>query len=322
VGVNSAGTTFSQVQQRVQNDASDTAAENLNQLSLNYWAESDLVNNLTKLGSNVLATRLPSAGMFSSPLAVVYNFGFPNKGYYIDRNIDIRLSRLGVTSASQQQVMNYLGLAGVAGSYFESSVQEQLFGYWQGTGLSTVQSFADANAQRIEIYSITGSNAATILGKLQLLAEVMDDISVAVSSELQVMVPQRVPYEVRRRVWVGYEIRDLCDGVGDDTKFRMAQLAARAAPCPSRAPAGHPGHQEHNQHTDHIGNYRCSDRAYRMGYGGYCNSCACSNSGGRDGVIRAVRISLCRNCRSCVLQSYSSHAERRGSCSRSVRSNS
>lgn len=208
IGVDAGGVTPEDVSHRFERGPSETAAENLHSLALHYWAESDLFSGLIQSKMHVRGVRMPSAGVFSSPLDVVYNFGIPSKGSYLRRNVDIGLSMHAVAGRNQQDSIAYVDAVGVIGSYLESSVQEQLFKYWQGTGLSTIQSLIDANAQGIPIYVLTQQNAPALLPHLNLPADVMNDITSALARGLEVSTPESTPNKSVGSKGIGYELRD------------------------------------------------------------------------------------------------------------------
>jgi hypothetical protein len=208
LGVDAAGITSEQVSRRFQAMPADTAAENLHQLALHYWAESDLLDRLSQTAYGVTAVRLPSVGVFSSPLSVIYSFGIPRTGYYLKRNIDIKLSHHAVAGSDRNKTKDYIGHTGAIMSYLESSIQEQLFHNWQGTGLSTMQVFLDANTQRIPLYTLTAANAPALLSRLQIPVDAQADIQAAMAAGYEVIVSERTPTKAVGVAGIGYQIRD------------------------------------------------------------------------------------------------------------------
>jgi len=208
VGIDAMGVSQDQIERRFAAVTPDSAAENLHQLSLLYWTESDMLGRFAQGRYATFSTRMPSAGIFSSPLEVVYSFGIPNRGYYIKRNIDIGMSFHAVAGGDHRRVVDYVGFIGTMGSYLEGAAQEQLFHYWQGSGNSTIQSFIDANSQHIPIYSITQANSAALLGNLQIPGEAMSDISNALAAGYEVIVPERAATKASGATGIGYELRD------------------------------------------------------------------------------------------------------------------
>jgi len=208
VGTDAAGIDFTQITRRSQAVPSDTATENLYRLALQYWAETDLFTRLGQSSYSVNAVRLPSVGVFSSPLSVLYRFGIPSQGFYLRRNIDIKLSQTAVAGTNPDAVKEFVSFSGILGSYLESSIQEQVFHNWQGTGLSTIQTLLDANSQKIPIYTLTAANAPTRLSRLQLSGDVLADIGTALATGYEVIVPERMPAKIVGVAGIGYQIRD------------------------------------------------------------------------------------------------------------------
>jgi hypothetical protein len=207
IGIDAMRVSQEQIERRFAAVAPDSAAENLHQLSLLYWTEADMLGRFAQTKYATAAARLPSAGVFSSPLEVVYSFGVPNRGYYIKRNIDIGMSFHAVAGSDQRAVVNYVGYIGTMASYLESAAQEQLFHYWQGSGNSTIQAFIDANAQHIPIYSLNQGNT-DLLAQLQIPDEAMSDISNALAAGYEVIVPQHAASKPSGATGIGYEMRD------------------------------------------------------------------------------------------------------------------
>jgi hypothetical protein len=73
-GIDGNGIIPETIQQRFAGKSSNTAAENLNQVALYYWMEFDMLNNFAAKAYGVIVQRLPSIGLFSSPLEVSYYF--------------------------------------------------------------------------------------------------------------------------------------------------------------------------------------------------------------------------------------------------------
>jgi hypothetical protein len=214
VGINAAGITTEMVQQRSQTYTEVNAPENLHIISLNYWSQADLFSQVTARQFGMKAMRTPSIGLFSSPLSVVYSFGIPLKGYYIKRSIDIKQNShavVGGTAVEKKQLNEQMGLIH---SYLESSILEQVLNNWQGTGLSAVQVLLDANQQGIKIYEINAANAEQILPNLQIPAEALSEINIAIQTGLEVAVPERQPVKTVGSSGFGYIIIDPITGDG------------------------------------------------------------------------------------------------------------
>ncbi|MDN5923466.1 MAG: transglutaminase-like domain-containing protein, partial [Xanthomonadales bacterium] len=230
IGVDSAGLTLDDTLHRRQQVPENSAAENLHQLALSYWAECDLLNRLTESGS-IASMRLPSAGIFSSPLSVTYSFGVPNFGSYIKRNIDIKESRIAVVGRDQRKIRDYVGTTGIMSSYLEGSIQEQLFHYWQGTALSAAQSLADANRQAIPILVVTAENSASLMPRLDLPQIALADVADGVAAGYEAIVPQTTPARPVGAQGVGYEIRNPVTGEASYRILNGTDGGDSLAPC-------------------------------------------------------------------------------------------
>mgnify|MGYP003571931783 CR=1 FL=1 len=213
VGVNAGGTTLSQVQRRIDTVDPYTAAENLHLTALHFWAEHDFFDQISAQYYGVRRVRLPSVGLFASPLSVSYFFGIAREGGYRSREIDIKLNYQAVVAPTAEIRLEFMSDIGIHSSYLESSVLEQLFDYYEGRGLSTTQILADANAQNIPIYTITSENFDQIWPLLRVSASVKTDIQNAIGAGQIVIIPER---ELQRDGWIGtgYIIRDPITGEG------------------------------------------------------------------------------------------------------------
>ncbi|MEW8288607.1 MAG: DUF6310 domain-containing protein [Candidatus Thiodiazotropha endolucinida] len=215
VSINGAGTDFNQFIYRSQQFMNDTAAENLHLIGLGYWAQADFMSSAIASGLGVNAFRLPSVGLFSSPLSVTYTFGIPQKGHYIQRNVDIKRSAhaIGIDSAIKRK--QYVQQTGMLHSYLEGSILEQLIGNWQGTGLSAMQVLIDANKQNIPIHHITNTNADSILPLLQSIdGDILADVHAALNAGHEVILPESKPVKNIGVSGMGYILLDPETGAG------------------------------------------------------------------------------------------------------------
>jgi hypothetical protein len=213
LGVDSAGITPELIEARFNTVNPNTAAENLHQVALHYWMEYDLFNKMLGKAGDIHTFRLPSVGLFSSPLTVDYLFGMPKNGFYQSRSADIRHVRMSVAGQTHEDFVTFVKQSGIYSSYLESSIFEQLFKRSQGTGVSAVQLLMDAAAQQIPIYTIDQENASSILPRLVISSETKIDISNALNAGKIVIIPESEPRKVG---WsgTGYIIQDPETGSG------------------------------------------------------------------------------------------------------------
>jgi transglutaminase-like putative cysteine protease len=194
----------------------DGPAEYLHQVGLHYWMECDALGEAAAKGHDVHMLRLPSVGVFNSPLSVSYFFGSPRSGVYQGRNMDVRLSLLGAAGESPAKVVEFMKQAGFQGSYLEGAVFDQLKDRAADPrikGISSVHLIQGAMAQGVPVYRITPANAASVMPLLALSSAVESDISSAVSQGKTALVPER---NIDLGPWagVGYIIQDEATGAG------------------------------------------------------------------------------------------------------------
>jgi transglutaminase-like putative cysteine protease len=191
-GINGNGMKSTAVLERLGQPPSDTAAENLQQVALTFWMELDLFDELTAEAHKVRAQRMPSAGVFSSPLSSgAFLFGAPISGSYRGRQIDLQRNVTAVAAPDQATHFAFMTQTGIQMSYLEGSVLDQIFRRPQGTGVSTAQLQMEANAQGIPIYTVNKANLAQIMPQLEVSAAVKADISNAVNAGRTATVPKR-----------------------------------------------------------------------------------------------------------------------------------
>ena len=237
VSINGGGIDIKQVSERAQAVANNTAAENLHMTGLSYWAEADFMTQAIASALKVNALRLPSVGLFSSPLSVVYSFGIPRTGYYIQRTVDIKRNIHAIGAVDTTVRRAFLRQTGMLHSYLESSILEQVFHYWHGTGVSTAQVFIDANKQGIPIYQINNTNAASILPRLTMSdSTVLADVNNALNAGLEVMIPERQPDKFVGAAAMGYLLYDPVTGAGSYRISGGLEGGAGEGPCAEPEP--------------------------------------------------------------------------------------
>lgn len=162
--------------------------------------EHDLFDDLAARAHGVHVQRLPSVGLFASPLTVRYLFDIPRSGYYQGRQMDVKRVVLAAMADSAQARLAFMNQAGMQGSYFEGSVFDQLFSRPQGKSISAAQLLMDANQQAIPIYRINQANLDAVLPQLAVSTAVRTDIINAVQAGRIALVPQR---ELTHGTWSG-----------------------------------------------------------------------------------------------------------------------
>src|SRR5207249_11952172 len=215
VGVTGNGVTKDIVEKRFAANPVDNAPEYYHQVQLHYWLECDALGEIGARTLGVRVLRLPSVGLFGSPLSVSYFFGVPRSGVYRSRIMDVKRSLLGVASDDASKALTFFKQSGIQSSYLEGSVFDQLEGGTQPSikGFSAIHLISMAIEQGIPVYHVTSANAAAVLPLLVLDGSVKSDISRAVGQGQNVIVPER---NLTVGPWrgVGYIVRDEVTGAG------------------------------------------------------------------------------------------------------------
>ncbi|MBL4898559.1 MAG: hypothetical protein COA42_22800 [Alteromonadaceae bacterium] len=212
-GINGNGITQKVVEDRLSAVPSNTAAENLHQVALHYWMEYDFFNQMTAAKSDIVVQRLPSVGLFFSPLTVSYFFGVARSGQYQSRIMDVKRSISAVAGGTAEQRRLYVEQSGLQGSFLEGSVFDQLYGRSEKSGISAVQLIVDSNLFGIPLHFVTSDNIVNVMPRLTVSSDIKRDISNAINAGKTVLVPER---ELTRGNWngTGYIIRDVQTGAG------------------------------------------------------------------------------------------------------------
>ena len=200
---------------------------------LTYWALIDTFNSLAQRLNDTTATRLPSVGLFSYDLSIVFSgfFGVfePDSatiggfGTDIDHDLQAVVSNHGADGDS----IAYMLSSGVMGSYLEGSIWDLITSNMgdetndlTGRGVSTAHVLSFANANNIPVYVIDSSNWSVVSPQLNLPSGVMSAIAGAVAQGKMVTVPQTsVTLDTGGAggsgwTGVGYAVTDKATGAG------------------------------------------------------------------------------------------------------------
>jgi hypothetical protein len=78
----------------------------------------DLYDNLITQIHKVRRVRLPSVGLFVSPLSVRYFFGIARKGIYKSRVVEVQQNIQAVVAPSLEARFEYMSQSGIYGLFF------------------------------------------------------------------------------------------------------------------------------------------------------------------------------------------------------------
>jgi len=160
--------------------------------------------------------RLPSVGIFAAPTTISYLFGIPARATYRSHQVDIKLnhSSIAAKDGNKNTSKLYVENAGMLASFLEGFVPEELFYKSLGAGSNTARLLDLANTTAVPIHHITAGNISTQLPQLAHSDEVLQDVSNAVASGLEVVIPRTA---LTNHSWTGsgYIMRDPVTGSGD-----------------------------------------------------------------------------------------------------------
>ena len=210
-GVNGYGISENVVAQRLSRMPSNNTAENMQQVALHYWMESDFFDALAAQSLKVHRVRRLSVGRFAAPLTVSYLFGSPRSGVYQSRIMDVKRSLVGVAGSDEARERTFVRTSGLQGSFLEGSVLDQLYKQPLGNGVSAVQLMQSAILAGVPIYHVTQANSAQVLPLLQVPSAVRSDIVNAINSGKTVLVPEREFLKDNYR-GIGYIVEDPATG--------------------------------------------------------------------------------------------------------------
>jgi transglutaminase-like putative cysteine protease len=189
-GINGAGVSFEQIASRYGTTDPNSSLENLHHLSLGYWARAEASDAMLAKQYGAVSYRLPSVGMFTQPVSVVYSWGIPLLGSYKSYSIDIVKLALSGTSVDGRFPTDYMIQAGVTNSFLEGRIFEEIFDYASGNGFSAVAVIAKAVANGVPLWRITTENLQLFFGHSILSAGVKQEIADAVNAGLVVFAPE------------------------------------------------------------------------------------------------------------------------------------
>ncbi|MCW5283833.1 transglutaminase-like domain-containing protein [Verminephrobacter eiseniae] len=194
--------------------APDTALENLHQFGLGYWSRANEAGAIMANASNVIAYRLPSIGLFTSPLSVTYSWGIPRTGQYRSYAVDIRRMSVAVTGvANPAATREYLLQTGARNSFLEGRIFEEMLGLAPGAAASAVSVIAAANDQGVALWQLHAGNLQQYLAVTTVSASMQQQVASAVANRLEVLAPQ-APVQLMRWSGQGFIATDPQTGAG------------------------------------------------------------------------------------------------------------
>ena len=192
----------------------DTTLENLHQFGLGYWSRANESDTILATQAKVVSHRLPSIGLFTSPLSVVYSWGIPRIGQYRSYAVDIRRLNAAVVGVSNPAAtVDYLKQTGARNSFLEGRIFEEMLGLAPGAAASATSIIAAANDQGVRVWKLDAGNIEQYLAVTTVSVNMQQQLLDAVSNGLEVLAPQS-PVELMRWYGQGYIATDPQTGAG------------------------------------------------------------------------------------------------------------
>lgn len=200
----------------------DVFGEMLYAAGLKYWGQVNFLEGVAEKITGVAATRLPSEGIFSYNLSVIWGglvfptpqtVGHGGFGTDVDHNTQAVVS----LSGNPDDIRSYLLLTGMNGSFMEASVYDQLLNdadELTSSGTSAAHIISLANSQGIPVYAIDSTNVSEVLPLLQVSSSVKSAVQSAVNAGNIVVIPEQ---QVTIDGWwtgTGYVVTNPTTGAG------------------------------------------------------------------------------------------------------------
>jgi transglutaminase-like putative cysteine protease len=189
-GINGAGVSLNQVSTRYHSVDPNSSLENLNHLSMGYWARADLSDAIIANQFKTIAYRLPSVGLFAQPLSVAYAWGIPRFGSYKSYSIDIRRLITSAVTLDGKAAVTFRFQSGLSASQLEGRIFEEIFDLAPGNGFSAVAVMTTAIRNGVPVWKVDSNNLQSFLAASILSSEVKNQIANAVSAGLLVLTPE------------------------------------------------------------------------------------------------------------------------------------
>jgi hypothetical protein len=192
-GVDAAGVDARAVAQRYAAVDPNTAHENLHHLNLGYFFRADWSDQALAKLQGFVVVRLPSVGLFASPLTIQYSWGVPRKGSFSSYAVDIRrLSHASVKASTNAATdpVSFNVQIGMKNSHLEGAVFEDVFDLSKGRGVSAISVLNEASYNGLGIHEVNASNLGEFLAAASgLSVDIQDAVAHYASAGYVVLAP-------------------------------------------------------------------------------------------------------------------------------------
>jgi transglutaminase-like putative cysteine protease len=190
-GIDGAGVSLNEVRDRFSAVDPNTAFENLHHVNLGYFARANASDQALGQAKGFVAVRLPSVGLFASPMTIQYSWGIPRKGTFASYAVDIR--RLSQATVSKRTAamgaVDFNVQLGLKNSYLEGAIFEEIFGLSRGRGISAVSVMSEANYAGVGVHEISAANLSEYLSTSGLSSGMKEAIAAYTAAGYSVLAP-------------------------------------------------------------------------------------------------------------------------------------
>jgi hypothetical protein len=191
----------------------DIVGEILNLHALSYFVMHEMFNKFNALGKIAYSKATEEMATIINP-SVDYLYGVPYRISNPNLEIDVKryvMARKSLSGDKSQEI-NFSLSNGLYSSALEHGVIEAL--NEGGKGISAVKALSLANDNGIPVYRINSTNSESVIQRLQVSPETVNNIRNAVAAGKEVIVPER---SIQYYQWIGegYIVFDPNTGAGD-----------------------------------------------------------------------------------------------------------
>lgn len=191
----------------------DLIGEILNLHTLSYFVMHEMFNKFNALGRIAYSKATEEMATIINP-SVDYLYGIPYRISNPNLEIDVKRYIMARRSLSgdRAQEINFSLSNGLYSSALEHGVVELL--NEGGKAISAVKALSLANDNGIPVYRVNSTNSESIIQRLQVSPETVNNIRNAISAGKEVIVPER---SIQYYQWIGegYIVFDPSTGAGD-----------------------------------------------------------------------------------------------------------
>ena len=183
---------------------------------MGYFIRANISDDVLAKIQGYLWGRLPSVGLFNSPLTVTFSWGVPRSGTYNTYGVDVPRLKHATALKSDSATSTWADFnvqLGIKNSYLEAQVIDETFEFPRSFSVAAVQVLVEASRQGKKIYNIDSNNASIFFNEAKLGSELQAGMRAFINAGYIVTAPAE---KVSTRNWTaeGYIATDPQTGSG------------------------------------------------------------------------------------------------------------